>query len=479
MSYNKPIKINLEEFSLKIKRDSDLLLENIKRVHMIGIGGSGMYPIAEILHSKGYSISGSDNNETDTLARVRNMGIPVTMGHFKENVLGAELVIYSAAIMQDNPELVSAREQGIPTMERSLALGAITRNYDNVIGVCGTHGKTTVSAMTTQILLENGFDPTAVIGGRLPLIDGNGRAGETENMVCESCEYVDTFLQLSPDICVILNIDNDHMEYFKTMDNMKKSYVKFASMAKTVIVNKDDKDTDDVIKQLSNEILTYGTTPDCDFYAKNIAYGTKNAGEYDLFYKNEFVSHIFVTVPGKHNISNSIAAAASAYLTGAKGEQIAKSIKNFKGAGRRFEILAEINSITIADDYAHHPKELEVTLESAMNMGYGRVIAVFQPFTYSRTKLLLDDFARVLSIPDITILSEIMGSREVNTIGIYSKDLAEKIDYCENYDTFEEIADRVVEIAKPNDLVITLGCGDIYKAAKIMIKKLTSKYAQN
>jgi len=249
---------------LKILRQEDNILNNVKKIHMIGIGGSGMCPLAEILHSKGYTITGSDNNESDPLKRIIALGIKVTMGHFKENVNGAELVVYSAAISQDNPELVSAREQNIPTMERSVLLGIITRKFDNVIGVCGTHGKTTVSSMITQVLCIAGFDPTAVIGGRLPLIGANGRAGESENMVCESCEFVDTFLQLSPDKAVLLNIDNDHLDYFKTMDNLVNSFTKFVNMASSVYFNGDDELSNKAVQTHNGSKITFGLNENND-----------------------------------------------------------------------------------------------------------------------------------------------------------------------------------------------------------------------
>lgn len=450
------------------------MLENAKHIHMIGIGGAGMFPIAEILHEKGYDITGSDNNETDTLKRVRKLGIPVTLGHFPENVDGADLIIYSAAIMKDNPELVAAAQKDIPTMERSYALGAITRKFDNVIGVCGTHGKTTVSSMITHVLLKSGKDPSAVIGGRLPLIDANGRVGKSDIMVCESCEYVDTFLKLSPDICVLLNVDRDHMEYFKTLERLKQSFHQFADSAKTCIVNGDDENAMSAVDGISSKIITYGLTDKSDYYAQNITYGTKTAGEYDLYKNGGFLTKVTVNVPGAHNISNSLAAAAAALEVGVSPNEFAENVASFRGAGRRFEILAEINGVTIADDYAHHPKELEVTLNAAMKMGYNKVYAVFQPFTFSRTKMLLDDFARVLQIPDKAVLSPIMGSREVNTFNIHSEDLAAKIPGCELFQTFDEIAAYIVENARSGDLVITLGCGDIYKAAKIMINMLNN-----
>lgn len=460
---------------MKPKTQTDILLENAKHIHMIGIGGAGMFPIAEILHAKGYDITGSDNNETDTLKRVRKLGVPVTLGHFPENVDGSDLVIYSAAIMKDNPELVSAAEKGIPTMERSYALGAITRRFDDVIGVCGTHGKTTVSSMITHVLIKAGKDPSAVIGGRLPLIDANGRVGKSDIMVCESCEYVDTFLKLSPDICVLLNVDRDHMEYFKTLERLKQSFHQFADSAKICIVNGDDGNAMSAVEGVSSKVITYGLSDKNDYYAQNIVYGKKTAGEYDLYKNGEFLTKVTVNVPGAHNISNSVAAAAAALEVGVTPNEFAENLKSFTGAGRRFEILAQINGVTIADDYAHHPKELEVTLNAAMNMGYNKVYAVFQPFTFSRTKMLLDDFSRVLQIPDKAVLSPIMGSREINTFNIHSEDLAAKVPECELFQTFEEIADYIVNNAKSGDLVITLGCGDIYKAAKMMINKLNQQ----
>ncbi|OJU12818.1 MAG: hypothetical protein BGN88_14610 [Clostridiales bacterium 43-6] len=358
-------------------------------------------------------------------------------------------------------------------MERSLALGAITRKYDNVIGVCGTHGKTTVTSMITQVLVQADLDPTAVIGGRLPLIDGYGRAGKSQRMVCEACEFVDTFLQLSPDIAVLLNIDNDHMDYFKTVDNLILSFTKFSAMAKTVIVNGDDEKAMKAVEGLSQTIITFGHSDNNNYYTANIVEETKTAGEFDLMKQGEVVTHIVLSVPGKHNMLNAVAAAVASFEAGAKREQIERSLFEFTGAGRRFEILGVKNGITIADDYAHHPTELEVTLDAALKMGYNRVIAVFQPFPFSRTSALLDEFAKALSLPHQTVLSEIMGSREVNTYGITTTDLCNKIEGAVWFDTFEKIADYIVQNAKVGDLVITLGCGDIYKAAKLMVKKLS------
>lgn len=457
----------------------DKLLKQVKRIHFIGIGGSGMCPLAEILHKEGYELSGSDNNETDTLARIKALGIPVAMGQKPENIVGAQMIVYTAALLSDNPELVAAKASGIPTFERSKLLGAITRIYPNSICISGTHGKTTACSMLTQVLIEAQFDPTAVIGGKLPLTDSNGMVGHSEHMVCEACEFVDTFLDLFPDVAVVLNIDEDHLDYFKTLENLKKSFTKFSSMAtKTIIYNGDDQNTVDAVIPAINvsqkEALTFGLSENNDFRATNISFENEYAS-FDLIVKGENLGRISLSIPGKHNIYNALAVIACAMYSGATFEQCAKGIADFHGAGRRFEKLAEINGITIADDYAHHPKELEVTLNTAMNMGYNKVWAVFQPFTYSRTAILFDEFVRVLQIPDHCVMTEIMGSREINTYNIYTSQLAEKIPGSVWFNGFEEVAEYCTKYAQKGDLIITLGCGDIYKAAKIMIKMLKEK----
>ncbi|MGN0555761.1 MAG: UDP-N-acetylmuramate--L-alanine ligase [Candidatus Fimenecus sp.] len=454
--------------------DIDTLLKQVKRIHFIGIGGSGMCPLAEILHSEGYELSGSDNNESDTLARIRALGIPVTMGQRAENIEGAEMVVYTAALLKDNPELVAAKASGIPTFERAKLFGAISRLYKNCIGVCGTHGKTTVTSMTTQILLTADLDPSAVIGGKLPLIGANGRVGKSENFVCEACEFVDTFLELSPAVAVILNIDEDHLDYFKTLDNLILSFHKFAAMATdAVIYNGDDENTLKAMEGVNGKTeITFGFAAKNDYSPANI---TDIRGAYyafDVVYKGEVLGHMQLKVPGRHNILNALAAIAASMHAGASFADCKKGLEAFGGAGRRFENLGEYKGIAFADDYAHHPAELRVTLEAAMKMGYNSVWAVFQPFTFSRTYMLMDDFAEVLQIPDHCVLTEIMGSREVNTYNVYTAQLAEKIPGSVWFNTFDEVADFVLQNAKAGDLVLTLGCGDIYKAAKIMIKKL-------
>lgn len=454
--------------------DIDNLLKSVKRVHFIGIGGSGMCPLAEILISEGYKISGSDNNESDNLVKLRSLGVPVHMGQKAENIKGAEMIVYTAALLPDNPELVAAKESGIPTFERSKLFGAISRLYPDCIGVCGTHGKTTVTSMLTQIYITCGKDPSAVIGGTLPLIGSHGRVGKSDTLICEACEFVDTFLDLSPDTAVILNIDEDHLDYFKTLDNLILSFHKFASMAtKAVIYNGDDANTLKAVKDCGEkDKITFGFEKTNDFYPENITMTRGAFPKFTAMHKGEVLGDVQLGVPGTHNVLNALAAIAVSVYGGIEAKEAIKAIEQFRGAGRRFEFLAEEKGITIADDYAHHPAELKVTLEAAMAMDFNEVWAVFQPFTYSRTYTLMDDFAEVLKIPQHTVMTEIMGSRERNTYNVYTSQLAEKIPGSVWFNTFEEVSDYVVSHAKPGDLVITLGCGDIYKAAKMMIKKL-------
>ena len=449
---------------MKIIKNNDAILEKVKHIHFIGIGGSGMCPLAEILHSKGYILTGSDNNESDPLKRIKNLGIKVYMGHAPENVEGAELIVYSAAIAKDNPELVRAEELGIPTMERCDLLGIITRRFDNVIGVSGTHGKTTVSSMITQIFLMNNMDPTAVIGGRLPMINANGCAGESENMVCEACEFVDTFLHLSPDQAVLLNIDNDHLDYFKTMDNLILSFHKFISMAKKVYLNGDDSLCLKAAEEIDSDIITFGLDSSNDYYAENVHPG-KMGMSFDVFNSKGKLGELELSIPGKHNVYNALAAVAVADCAGVPFEGIKTAIESFTGAGRRFERLGEFDGITLVDDYAHHPTEIKATLSAAKKLNHKNVIAVFQPFTFSRTALLKDEFIKALSIADTVILTPIMGSREINTYGISSEDIAAGLKNAICVDDFNGVVNAINEVAENGDIVITMGGGDIYKAA--------------
>ena len=464
------------------------VLDGKKHIHFIGIGGSGMYPLAQILHSRGYFLTGSDNNETETLQAVRDMGITVFMGQRAENIAGADLIVYSAAIMEDNPELVAAKASGAVCMERSELLGLVTSWYSKAVCISGTHGKTTTSALLTTIYLEEGVDISCVIGGKLKSIGGSGRVGKSDVMVCESCEYVNTFLKLYPNIAVILNVDADHLEFFKNLDNIKKSFREFASKATDcLVINGDDKNTLEAVSGLDKEMITFGFDRKND-YSAQITSVKGLVTEFDLYERGENVGSFAIHVPGRHNVLNALAAIAAARRTGVSLDGIALGLQVFRGAIRRFEKIDSVNGITIVDDYAHHPAEIEATLKTAKGLDFNRVWAVFQPLTYSRTKILLDDFVTSLSIADKVVLTDIMGSREKNDIKIYSEDLGKKIpgaiwfDYDkEEVDkqtaeqkerNFNDIINYLMTELKEGDLVITLGCGDVYKLAKKLAKRL-------
>ena len=456
----------------------DHLLDNVKRIHFVGIGGSGMCPLAEILHNEGFEITGSDVSESDTLARIRSYGIPVTMGHLPENVLGADLVVYTAAVKLDNPELVSAKEHNIRAVERCIMLGAVVEKYKQSVAVCGTHGKTTTTSMITQILTMSEFDPTAIIGAKLPFIGGNSRVGRSDIIVCEACEYVDTFLHIYPALTVILNVDEDHLDYFGTLDRIKQSFTQFADQTSdTLVVNGDDENTMFCVRDMAQKgkkVVTFGFGENNDFRA---VIHDKNdvCDSFDIIYKNNTITTVKLSVPGSFNVMNALAAAAAAITLGVGPDDAANALAQFRGAHRRFEILGKPHGITVADDFAHHPTELKATLTTAMSMGYKNVWAIFQPHTYSRTFTFLNEFAEVLSIPDHCILSEILPVRETNTYNIYAKDLADKIDGCVWFKTFPEIADYVISKAQPDDLILTIGGGNVYMCANMIMDKLSSK----
>ena len=446
------------------------LLDGVQHVHFIGCGGSGTYPLIQILHSRGLTISGSDVEETKITKAERAMGVTVYLEHDAAHLGDAQLVVYSAAIHDENPELKAARARGIPAVERSVMLGYVSRMYSHSVCVSGTHGKTTTTSMITTALELAGRDPSAVIGGKLPLINGYGKAGKGDDIVIEACEFAETFLKLTPYLSVVLNIDNDHLDYYGSMGELKFAFKRFALMTQFMIfANVDDKNTMDVMYTLDRRVRTFGIENDGDYQAVNVQEYKPGFFEFDLKEWSKITGHIRLSVPGRHNIYNALAMCAVCRFAGLTVEQCAEAALNFKGAGRRFEVYGECNGALVIDDYAHHPTELRATLNTAKEMGYKRLIAVHQPFTYSRTKMLFNDFVDVLKIPDITVLTPIMGSREPNDPTITSAKLAAQIPGSVLVDSLQAAADWVKQNAQPGDLVITLGCGDIYKASKMMV----------
>ena len=452
-------------------------LESVQRSHFVGIGGSGMSPLAEILHAKGYTLTGSDNNESDNLTRLRGLGISIHMGHSAANVDGADLVVYTAAIPADNPELLAAAEQNIPLVERAILLGQISRQFSNTIAVAGTHGKTTTSSMLSHTLLTAGTDPSIFIGGRLPLIDANGHAGTNDTMVCEACEFKDHYLEMTPAVSIILNVDADHLDYFGDLNGVIASFRKFAALTTgAVIYNADDPNTVEAVKGIDNAALvSFGTTDGCEWQAKNVRTVRGAYGQYDLHHNGTFLCTVELGVPGAHNVMNSLSVAAAATLCRLTPPQIAEGIADFHGAGRRFEVLGTYADVTVADDYAHHPTEIAATIDAAKKLDHTRVWAVHQPFTFTRTARHLDEFAAVLDKADVAVISDILGSREVNQWNVHTTQMTEKMQHGIYLPTFPEIAQYVAANVEPGDLVITMGGGDVYKCARMIIALLKEK----
>ena len=456
---------------MKTFKESDKLFTEIRKIHMIGIGGSGMCPLAEVLHSKGYIVSGSDNSETEKTRYLRDLGIKVYIGQAAENIGDAQLVAYSAAIPKTNVERAEAEKRNIPTMERSVLLGAVTRQYDNCIGVAGTHGKTTVTSIITQILLLNKMEPTAIIGGKLPITGSSAVCGNSETLVCESCEFVNSFLEFSPDISVLLNIDNDHLDYFKTMDNLCASFRKFVSLSETSYINGDSELCTGCVKGLDTEIITFGKNKNNGFYADNITAG-KSGYSFDVFKNREKIGHLDMQIPGEHNIYNGLVSFAVCYDLGVSPEGINAAVKKFSGAGRRFENYGTFGGITLVDDYAHHPTEIKATIEAARSLKFKKIIVAFQPFTYSRVALLKDGMIEALKGADKVFLTPIVASREENVYGVSSENIASALADARVVGDYSQLEKEMIDAAESGDIIITMGAGDIYKVAERIKKRL-------
>ncbi len=446
------------------------LLDGVQHIHFIGCGGSGMFPLIQILHARGFTISGSDVEETKITESERRMGITVTLGHDAANIAGAQLVVYSAAIHEDNPERRAAAAHGIRCVERSVLLGHISRMFILSVGVAGTHGKTTTTGMITTMLELAGRDPSAVIGGKLPLIGGYGKAGKSQSIVIEACEFSETFLYLTPYLGIILNIDNDHLDYYGTMGRLELAFQKYALLSRTVVFNMDDANTLAVMNSIDRPVLSFGIREEARFHSVNIKEYRPGFYEFDVLELGEPFAHIRLGVPGYHNIYNALAMCCCVRPLGLQPADAERAAAEFKGTGRRFEIKGECNGAVVVDDYAHHPTELAATLKTAKSLGYQRVIAVHQPFTYSRTKALLDDFAEVLSAADQVVLLPIMGSREVDDGSVRSEDLAARLPGSVVVDGLESAAAWVKANARAGDLVLCMSCGDLYKAADMMVE---------
>ena len=444
-----------------------------KRIHLVGIGGVSMCPLAEVLRGMGLQVQGSDMTESDTVKHLRSLGISVAIGHNAENLGACDFVVRTAAVHDSNPEIAGAVARGIPVYERAQAWGAIMQHYPNALCVSGTHGKTTTTSMCTHIFMAAQADPTVMIGGTLPLLHSGYRVGHGDTIILESCEYCNSFLCFYPTVAVILNVEEDHLDFFKDLNDIEHSFHRFAELvpkAGHIIVNADNQGAMDSVRELPHPVFTFGLDHPADCTAANVQ-DVDGAPSFDVMIRGELYAHVTLHVYGRHNILNALAAASSAYVLGIPGKAVEEGLAAFTGAGRRFERKGTCNGADVYDDYAHHPDELHALLTTARTLGYQRIIVAFQPHTYTRTAKLFDRFVEELKLPDVAILAEIYAAREQNTLGISSADLCRNIPgsiYCS---TLEKTAEELKKLARPGDLILTVGAGDIYRAGEKILDK--------
>ena len=434
--------------------------------HLVGIGGVSMAPLAEVLRGAGLEITGSDFNESENVRHLRSLGIEIFKGHHAEN-LGpqVEFLVRTAAVHDDNIEIMAAHERGIPVFERAQAWGEIMKDYKNAICISGTHGKTTTTSMCTHIMMAAEKDPTVMIGGTLPLLKAGHRVGQGESIILESCEYYDSFLSFFPTVAVVLNIEADHLDYFKDLADVEKSFRAFAEKVPAdglVVLNADDANSMTTMAGLERNVITFGLDNPADVTARNIRFDGEGS-TFELIYKGESYGEMSLNIPGVHNVKNALAAAAATVSLGCDAEALRQGFAAFHGADRRFEFKGKFHGADVFDDYAHHPGELKALLDAVEKLPYKRSVVVFQPHTYSRTSALFDDFVAQLRRADVCLLSEIYAAREVNTIGISSADLGAQIPGSRFFADNKELEKALMDMAREGDLILTVGAGDVYR----------------
>ena len=436
-------------------------------VHLVGIGGVSMRPLGLVLKGMGMKVTGSDMSASEGTRELEAKGIPVTIGHNAENIQGADCIIRTAAAHNDNPEIAAARASGIPVFERAQAWGEIMRSYKNAVCVSGSHGKTTTTSMLTHILMEADLDPTVMIGGYLPLLHASHRVGHGDTILLESCEYCDSFLNFFPTLALVLNVEEDHLDYFKDLADIQKSFHKFAEMATFgVVANGDDPHTVQALEGI--DYVTFGLGEGNRIHAANMCPDWRH---FDVLCDGEFYCHLDMGVLGRHNAMNALAASAAAWMMGIPGEAVSRGLVSFHGAGRRMEFKGKFHGADVYDDYAHHPDEVAATISAVRDAMPGRrLVLAFQPHTYSRTSALFDDFVRELSRADVLVLAEIYAARERNTIGISSADVAEKIPGAVFCETLPEVTEYLRQNVREGDVVLTMGAGDIFRAGEALLK---------
>ena len=446
-------------------------------VHFIGIGGISMSGLAIILLKEGFTVSGSDNKESELTEELRKEGATVYIGQRADNISSdIDLVVYSAAIRKDNPEFGASLESNLPMLSRAELLGQMMRNYACPIAISGTHGKTTTSSMAGEILMANNTDPTLSIGGMVQSIGGNIRIGSSDYFLTEACEYTNSFLSFFPKYGVIMNIEADHLDFFRDLNDIRNSFHKFALLLPedgALIINGEIENLQEITEGVKAKIYTFGLNDSCDYYATDIAFNASGCPTYWMHSPDGSVSDVNLGVVGRHNVYNSLAALALSDVLKFDREKSLAALSKCIGADRRFQIKGHLGDITIVDDYAHHPTEISATLAAAKNFPHKETWCVFQPHTYSRTKALLADFAEALKAADHVVLADIYAARETDTLGISSKNLQEEIikrgGDCRFFHSFSEIEIFLLQSCNPGDLLITMGAGDVYRVGEELL----------
>jgi UDP-N-acetylmuramate--alanine ligase len=443
-----------------------------KFIHFIGIGGISMSGIAKILLSNNIEVSGSDISESESVRELRELGARVEIGHRAENITNQDIVVYTSAVHDDNPEIIAAKQKGIKLIDRATMLGYIMKDYTDAISVAGTHGKTTATSMMAYVLLEAQKDPTVMVGGKLDGIDGNLRIGGSGYFLTETCEYMRNFLKFFPKIAIILNVEEDHLDYYRDIDDIVDAFSSFCALVPEdgyVVVNKESEYAVKSANGSKAKVYTFGFN-DADYCAKNITYSDYGYPSFDVYEKDNLIGSISLNVVGVHNVLNALSVAAAALNMGIDFESIKKGLEKYTGTKRRFEKKGFVNGALVIDDYAHHPTEIKATLKALDNIKHQRQWVIFQPHTYTRTISLLDDFADALSLSDNVIITDIFAAREKDTGIVHSKDLASKIKDAIYIKDFCDIEKYIKENAKEGDVVLTVGAGDVYKIGESLCK---------
>lgn len=441
-------------------------------VHFIGIGGISMSGIAKVLLNNGIKVSGSDISESDSVKELRECGAEVYIGHNASNITSQDLVVYTSAVKDDNPEIVAAKSKGIELIDRATMLGRIMKNYKTAVSVAGTHGKTTATSMLAYIMLSACLDPTVMVGGKLDGIDGNLRIGKSEYFITETCEYMRNFLKFFPKVAVILNVEEDHLDYYKDIDDIIDAFHNFALLVPkdgVVVVNKESADALKSVENINAPVYTFGFA-DADFTAENISFSKYGYPSFEIYENGKKLMDISLSVTGIHNVLNATGAALAAVKMGIDVVNIKKGLEAFTGTKRRFEKKGFVNGALVIDDYAHHPTEITATLNALKNVEHNHVWCIFQPHTYTRTYSLLNEFAVALSDAENVIITDIYAAREKDTGLVTSKELADKIDGAVYFDTFDKIGEYIRQNAAEGDIVLTMGAGNVCDIGPMLIK---------